>query len=144
MSADSLRVHPVADLFPMLPRDELLDLADSIKREGLINPCVCRDGVLLDGRNRIAACKLVGVEPRFVEYEGDSPVSFIVSANLARRHLDKGQKIALALEIEPHFAEEAKRRQKEHGGTAPGKKSLEEKVPQVSRIPQSRDQAAKS
>ena len=102
-----MKIHPVAELFPMLSASELNEMADSIKREGLLNPCVRQGDVLLDGRNRLAACKRAGVEPRFVEYTGDSPVAFIIGANLARRHLDKGQKIALALEIEPHFAEEA-------------------------------------
>ena len=122
----------------MLSASELNEMADSIKREGLLNPCVRQGATLLDGRNRLAACKLAGVDPAFIEYTGDSPVAFIIGANLARRHLDKGQKIALALEIEPHFAAEAKRKQREHGGTAPGRKSLVENVPQV----KSRDQAA--
>jgi site-specific DNA-methyltransferase (adenine-specific) len=133
-----MKIHPVAELFPLLSSSELNEMADSIRREGLLNPCVRQGDVLLDGRNRLAACKLAGVEPRFVEYSGNSPVAFIIAANLARRHLDKGQKIALALEIEPHFAEEAKRRQQQHGGTAPGRASLVENVPQV----KSRDQAA--
>ena len=34
---------------------------------------------------------------------------------VARRHLDKGQKIALAIAIEPHFAAEAKKRQEAAG-----------------------------
>jgi len=106
-----MKTHPVAQLFPMLSSSELQEMADSIKKEGLLNPCVRQNDTLLDGRNRIAACKLAGVEPHFIEYAGDSPVAFIIGVNLARRHLDKGQKIALAIEIEPHFAEEAKKRQ---------------------------------
>ena len=102
-----MKIHPVADLFPMMSTSELNELAESIRKEGLLQPCVRQGDVLIDGRNRLAACKLAGKEPRFVEYEGDSPVAFILGINLARRHLDKGQKIALALEIEPHFAEEA-------------------------------------
>jgi site-specific DNA-methyltransferase (adenine-specific) len=133
-----MKVHPVAELFPMLSSAELKDLADSIKREGLLNPCVRKGDTLIDGRNRLEACRLVGVEPRFVEYTGDSPVAFIIGINLARRHLDKGQKIALALEIEPHFAEEAKKRQA-HGTTAPGK-NASGKCP-ISVAP-ARDQAA--
>ncbi|MBM3835685.1 MAG: hypothetical protein FJ403_20925 [Verrucomicrobia bacterium] len=43
--------------------------------------------------------------PLALEYSGDSPVAFIGGVNLARRHLDKGQNIALALEIEPHIME---------------------------------------
>lgn len=141
-----MKIHPVAELFPMLPEAELRELSKSISAEGLLNPCVRQKGVLLDGRNRLAACKLAGVEPRFVEYEGDSPVSFIIGVNLNRRHLDRGQKIALALEIEPHFAEEARKRQKDAGGDrgnqhTGGKLALKEKVPEAPR-PQSRDQAA--
>lgn len=128
-------VHPVADLFPMLSTSELNEMAESIRAEGLLNPCVRQGDVLLDGRNRLAACKLAGVEPRFVEYEGESPVAFILGINLARRHLDKGQKIALALEIEPHFAEEARRRM------LAGIRNPKENVPQ-GRKEQSRDQAA--
>jgi ParB-like chromosome segregation protein Spo0J len=104
-------VHPVAMLFPMMSKPDLAALAESIKREGLLTPCTRHNGVLLDGRNRLAACALAGVAPRFVEYGGQSPVAFIIAANLERRHLKKGQKIALALEIEPYFAEEARTRQ---------------------------------
>lgn len=120
-----MKVHPVAELFPMMPDAELRELAESIKREGQINPCVQHDGVLLDGRNRLRACEMTGVRPRFIEYTGESPVAFIIAANLARRNLDKGQKIALALEIEPHFAEEARKRQEasraQAGSQVPGR-----------------------
>jgi site-specific DNA-methyltransferase (adenine-specific) len=129
-----MKVHPVADLFPMLSSHELDEMTDSIKRDGLITPCTKQGDVLLDGRSRLAACKIAGVNPRFVEYHGDSPVAFIIASNLVRRHLDKGQKIALALEIEPHFAAEAKKRQR--GGQ--GGVLLVENVPQA----KSRDQAA--
>ena len=106
-----MTTHPVAELFPMMTPAELNEMAESIKKEGLLQSCVRQGDVLLDGRNRIEACRIAGVQPRFVEYEGDSPVAFIISVNLSRRHLEKGQKIALALEIEPHFAAEAKKRQ---------------------------------
>ena len=35
---------------------------------------------------------MVGVEPDFVELSGSDPVAFIISANLARRHMTKGQR----------------------------------------------------
>jgi hypothetical protein len=35
---------------------------------------------------------MVGVEPDFVELGGSDPVAFILSANLARRHMTKGQR----------------------------------------------------
>jgi len=133
-----MKVHPVAKLFPSLSATELNEMAESIRKEGLLNPCVRQGDTLLDGRNRLAACKLAGVEPRFVEYTGGSPVAFIIGANLARRHLDKGQKIALALEIEPHFAEEAEQiRRKKISESRRG-----ETVENVPPSQKSRDQAA--
>jgi hypothetical protein len=135
-----MKIHPVAELFPMLSASELNELTDSIEREGLLNPCVRQGDMLLDGRNRLAACKLAGVEPSFTEYRGDSPVAFIIGVNLMRRHLDKGQKIALGLEIEPHFAEEAKRRQLRTAENR-AKSLVVENVPQQ-KPARSRDQAA--
>lgn len=135
-------VHPVADLFPMMSSAELRELADDIMRDGQIQPVVLLGDQILDGRNRLAACRLAGVAPTFCQYHGESPVAFIISANLRRRHLNQGQKIALGLEIEPYFAEEA-RRKKAHGLTAPGR-TLVANVPQAfnGRLPKARDQAA--
>jgi len=54
--------------------------------------------VLIDGRNRLHACEIAGVDPRFSKLNGHDAAAFIVSANLARRNLTKGQQaIALAL-----------------------------------------------
>ncbi len=97
-------VHPVAALFPMLPEDELRDLADDIKTNGLQQPVVVSDGVLIDGRNRLAACEMAKVDPEFVEMNGADPVQFILSANLNRRHMSKGQRataVAKAVPKEP-------------------------------------------
>lgn len=135
-----MKIHPVAEMFPMMSREELNEMAQSITKDGLIHPCVKQGDVLIDGRNRLAACKIANVEPRFIEYGGSSPVAFIISANLSRRHLDKGQKIALALEIEPHFAEEARKRQLRTTENR-AKSLVVENVPQQEHV-RSRDQAA--
>lgn len=77
----------------MLREDELHDLAESIKTEGQHTPIVRdADGVLLDGRNRLAACEIAGVEPLFTTYTGTDPVQLILASNLRRRHMSKGQK----------------------------------------------------
>jgi ParB/RepB/Spo0J family partition protein len=89
-------VHPVADLFPMLPKEELQELADSIKQDGQLQPIVLSpSGRLLDGRNRLAACKLAKVEPVFEVYEGDED-AYALTVNVARRHLTKGQRAMIA------------------------------------------------
>jgi hypothetical protein len=88
-------VHPVADIFPMLDDDELESLAKDIRANGLLNPLsIDGEGRLLDGRNRLAACKAAGVEPRFEVYDGD-PLALVLSANIARRHLVAGARALL-------------------------------------------------
>lgn len=100
-----MRVHPVADLFPMLPEDELGDLAEDIKTNGLQHPIVVKDKVLIDGRNRLAACEMAGVEPHFEELNGSDPVAYILSANLARRHMTKGQRAMAAARVYTEYTE---------------------------------------
>lgn len=84
-------VHPLAAIAPMLSEQELRELADSIATVGLINPIVLsKDGTLLDGRNRLAACALAGVEPTFTVHQGD-PLEVVLGAE-DRRHLSPGQR----------------------------------------------------
>jgi ParB-like chromosome segregation protein Spo0J len=97
----TLKVHPAADLFPMLPEEELADLADDIKTNGLQHPIVLDNmGVLIDGRNRLAACKLAGVDPLFETMSGDA-LQYIHSTNIKRRHLSKGQQAMLTAMLFP-------------------------------------------
>lgn len=93
-------VHPSAALFPMLPPDELQELADSIAANGLQQPIVMQGDVLIDGRNRLAACRLAGVEPSMVQLEGDAD-AFILGANINRRHMGKGQRAMVVAMIYP-------------------------------------------
>lgn len=89
--------HPVADLFPMLADDELGELAADITERGLLQPIILdAEGRILDGRNRLAACHLAGLEPRFETYDGDDPDGYALAVNIARRHLTKGQQAMIA------------------------------------------------
>jgi hypothetical protein len=79
---------------------ELQDLADDIAAHGLRHPIVidATGEILIDGRNRLRACEMAGVEPVFVRLNGEDPAACIVSANVERRSLTVGQKaIARAL-----------------------------------------------
>jgi ParB-like chromosome segregation protein Spo0J len=127
-----MKNHPIADVWPMMDEAKLAELADDIRKNGQLVPVWLYEGKILDGRNRWAACKIAGVEPKTKEYTGDEPTAFAVSLNDRRRHMNKGALAAVAAELEPFFAADAKRRQRQHGGTAPGKpKTLPEKVPEV-------------
>lgn len=87
-----MKVHPAADLFPMMSDEELNDLAADIQANGLIHPIIIDDEEqVIDGRNRLAACKLAGVKPTFEKLNGKDPLAYIVSANLNRRNITKGQ-----------------------------------------------------
>jgi hypothetical protein len=88
-----VKIHPAADLFPMMSEEELQELAADIKENGLIHPIILDDeGQLIDGRNRHKACRIAEVEPRFERLNGRDPLAFIVSANINRRNLTKGQR----------------------------------------------------
>jgi ParB-like nuclease domain len=101
-TGEVLYVHPVASLFPMMSDEELDDLAADIRQNGQADPIV-RDqhGQLIDGRNRLEACRRAEVSPDIIEVGLDDPVAFILSKNVARRQMDKGQ-IAMAV-VEANF-----------------------------------------
>lgn len=105
-------VHEAAALFPLLPAHELNELSDDIKKHGLLHPVVMLKGSVLDGRNRLMACKQAHVKPTFEEFDGHgSPTEYALSVNLKRRDLTAGQKAAIAGKAEPLFTAEAKARQ---------------------------------
>lgn len=104
--------HPACLLFPRLGKEELQELADDIKANGLRNPIVRYRGKILDGRNRLAACEIAKVKPRFVEWDGEgSPTEWVISENLIRRHLTSSQRAVVALDLLPLLEKEAKDRQ---------------------------------
>lgn len=75
----------------MMQADELQDLVTDIKNNGLIEPIVLYEDKILDGRNRYLACGEAGEKPHYDYYKGDEPVSYVVSKNLHRRHLNPTQ-----------------------------------------------------
>lgn len=79
-----LKVHPFAATYPPMSETELEALTADIAERGLQRPIVLYQGQILDGRNRYAACEKAGIEPAFVEYEGDDPLGQVNSLNLSR------------------------------------------------------------
>ena len=108
-----LPVFPAADVFPMMADDELSELAEDIAANGLHEPLVKAEietpdepkhpmtWMLIDGRNRRAACKLAGIEPRIRVLNGDDPTAYVLSANIHRRHMTKGQRAMAVAMIYP-------------------------------------------
>jgi ParB-like chromosome segregation protein Spo0J len=115
--------------------DEYSALKADIAAHGLREPIWVYQGQIIDGRNRYRACRELGIDPPTREWDGNgSLVRFVLSLNLHRRHLSSSQRAALAADIEPMLAAEAKERQRQHGKTAPGRnaETLTQKVEQVS------------
>lgn len=144
-----MKHHPIADVWPMMDEAKLAELADDIRKNGQLVPVWLYEEKILDGRNRWAACKIAGVEPKTKEYTGDEPTAFAVSLNDRRRHMNKGSLAAVAAELEPFFAADAKRRQRDSGGDKKSAiaRSVMEKVPEPidkKAAPPARQEAAKS
>jgi hypothetical protein len=97
ITVNHIEVHPAAERFPMLPDDQLAAMAEDIAANGLKHPVVLAvDGRVADGRNRIAACRLVSVEPTFVTrddlIDDDAVEDYVLSVNVETRSLTNGQK----------------------------------------------------
>lgn len=91
--------HPYADEFPMASEEELEELTASISTVGLIHPVILTpDGLVLDGRNRLEACKRAGVEPIFETREGDDDdfKEFVIGVNTTGRRESMTVQIAAA------------------------------------------------
>src|SRR5262245_55724152 len=105
---NSLQFHPLADIFPLMEGEEFDALVADIKAHGLREPIVTYDGMILDGRNRYRACLAAGKAPRFYGAfwaEGkklcavDDPATYVISANIHRRHLTAEQKRELIAKL---------------------------------------------
>lgn len=105
-----LSAHPAAERFPMMSAEEFEALKENIRDRGLLEAIWVFDGMILDGRNRYAACIALGIEPTLREYTGDSPFQFAWSMNGVRRQLSKSQLATIAVGFLPELREEAKRR----------------------------------
>jgi len=98
-----LDVHPAAALLPMLSKKELAALAEDIRQHGQRVPILLYDDAILDGRNRYAACEILGIVPTFERWtpkDGESPWAFVWSLNGHRRHLSDDQRVAMRLQFE--------------------------------------------
>lgn len=133
------RVHPACAAFPLLEGDELAAFVADVREHGLLEAVTVDGDELLDGRNRLLACDLAGVAPRFAPWRqnGASKTDWIVSLNLQRRHLSEGQRGVLAHDLHPIYEAEAKERQR----LAAEETNRRKAEPQISLPARSRDAA---
>jgi protein gp37 len=96
-----MKRHPLCELFPPMAQDQFDDLVASMKEHGFdpAFPIITYEDMILDGANRWRAAEKVGVRPVLRAYEGDSPLRFVVAANLNRRHLDESQRALIGAKL---------------------------------------------
>lgn len=96
-----MKFHPFAEVFPLIDGAEFDALVEDIKTHGLREKIVRYQGKVLDGRNRFLACQKAKVKPQFRDFKGseEAAIAFVVSANMARRHLTFEQRALAAARI---------------------------------------------
>lgn len=104
----TLEFHPYAELFPLIEGDDFERFAADIREHGLRDQIVLLDGRILDGRNRYRAAihhSLSGADGDAAWFrdfdhlvEGD-PLAWVLSKNLARRHLNESQRAMVAARL---------------------------------------------
>jgi ParB-like chromosome segregation protein Spo0J len=136
MEHPEMKIHPAAAIMPMMPDDELAELAESIKENGLIHPVMLdAEGQVVDGKNRLAACRLAGVEPRFETLEkGRDVIAYVASVNLQRRHVSKGQQAMRHARLFPEPMSPSERARKGGEAKARGEAACSESKPAFSRV----------
>ena len=106
--------HEISSYLPLLEGEEFDALVEDIRQFGQIEPVVLFEGKIIDGRNRYRVCKQLGIELKVrewnpSEFTGMTPLQFVISENIMRRHLNVAQRDEiglLLLEEEEKLAEE--------------------------------------
>jgi len=146
---DVLPIHPAAELFPRMSESELRELGTDIKKNGMTSPMLLWPGddgkySLLDGRNRLDAMELVGIEtvgkdgklPKQIApgiydalgtagveqiklYKSSDPYNLVLSLNIHRRHLTAEQKRELIAKLIKQTPNKSDRRIAKQTKTSP-------------------------
>ncbi len=118
----TVKFHPAAEMFPLLEGAELEALVEDIRANGLREPIKLNgEGLGLDGRNRLRACGLAGVEPRYETWTGPgSEIEYILSVNMRRRHMNESQRAMVAAKLKETLGIEAMERMRAGRATDPG------------------------
>jgi ParB-like chromosome segregation protein Spo0J len=146
---DTYKVHPAADVFPMMSDEKLAQLGEDIKLNGLASPITVAEKpvpdengnrrvngrgeiYIVDGRNRLDALEMIGTDfisrrryvPLKVDYKlvgYDDATTYVISANIHRRHLTKQRQADLIVAAHAAAAAENKLTQVESVSSSGGR-----------------------
>jgi hypothetical protein len=104
--SDKIKLLPfhkrLTDLFPAMTEQEFDDLVGDINIHGQRNPVDIWNGEIIDGKHRALACQRLEIEPRYQErrFKDEAGArAYVISLNMARRHLTPEQKRKLIAEL---------------------------------------------
>lgn len=105
---------------PELSKEEYTELEKSIVKDGVLNPILVWNEVIIDGHNRYAICKTHRIEnfptKEIVFDSKDEALEWILRNQLGRRNLTDFQRNKIALKYEAVIAKRMKERQAEYHG----------------------------
>ena len=107
VDSGTLQRHPISTIFGDIPADDFQSLTESVQTDGFIDPIIyIYEGQILDGWQRYRAAQELNLirKLRFREWkEGEhrngDPKAFVLARNLNNRHLSKGQRAQIAVEL---------------------------------------------
>jgi hypothetical protein len=84
----------------MMDEEAFASHKEDIRKNGQKETIKTFRGDILDGRNRHRACTELDIEPRLESLPDDTdPVSYVLSLNLERRHLNESQRAMVAAKL---------------------------------------------
>lgn len=100
MAIPKLQPHKLCLMMPPMRPDEYDELVASVKANGVIQPIVVWNGLILDGYHRYQAALAAGLESIPIEYakfeNEKEAANYVVQMNIARRHLSSSQRAMIA------------------------------------------------
>ena len=128
-----LEYHELSFLLPLMNEEDFDMLVEDIEAYGQIEPVTLFEGKILDGRNRYKACQKLGIEVKTKEWtpsktSGLTPIQYVISENIMRRHLNSAQRAEIGLLLLPEVEKEAEERYKETVGRPKKSKILKSSI----------------
>jgi hypothetical protein len=91
------RIGEISAASPEMSEEESRQLIEDIKRRGQLVPIWKSGDEIIDGRKRLHACKVLGIEPRVVDVSPDQdPADIAHSLNILRTHYTLSQRAMFA------------------------------------------------
>ena len=115
-------LQELESLIPPLSNEEFKQLERNILEEGIREPLITWNGILIDGHNRYRIAQEHDINYETLEKEFDNinrVKEWMINNQFGRRNLSNYQRSVLALQLEDVFREKAKEKQKESGGAVP-------------------------